>query len=782
MKQHGFNFLRDLFSQESIDKTISGGLKGQIRLLIIVIGGVLVIGSLVFYLLHSWIQPDASLLDQIWLLYNNFIDTGNLQNQETWPARLFLGFISLLGSILLGGILISTISNIVERRVDKVRTGRAYYKKIQNHFVLIGFSQISSSLIKVLHAQDPKAKILVMSSLETDFVRHRLQTQLSKEEEENLHIYFGNLESKEELERLNIPSAQEVYILSEEKDMGRDSRSIRCLSLVSQLRGENVEQPTLPVYVQIEHPTSYSVIQKIDLPENFYKYQAAEARANETKNVAAKANEAEKHAAEAKANEAEKQAEKKPVRPKIYFRPFNSYENWARQLWSLYALDTPYQYAPLDFDPIGYDAGQPNASPARQVHLVIVGFGYMGQALLLEALRICHYAYYNDNLPEGKGTVSLITVVDKDATALKEQFDAFYPNTEAQIDDILLDFRETDLSSAGILSDLKKWSLDKHQQLTIAICISDPDIAFHLGLNLPREIYQGDTQLLIRQEYETELGGIVHRDTGRYKNIKVFGMLETGISKHIMNDDLAAFIHKDYQESEEKRPDYIKNLYATYQQLQQLETKIQRQEAWIDRYESIEWDDDKIMKYTRLYEQGWVEVKKAKKRIARYKALQQNIRTTRYDKQIQSAFDDWYSLNENLRWADRYQIDMYLTFIRTLGLDILPSNQTLRSGQVKVSPEEIEASLAEVLIEDTPAKQRLLTLMRMEKYRWNAERTIEGWRNGKTRDNPNRIHTLIVPFNSLPEKEKTKDRNVIVNMPYLLVIDGYTIVKSEKTE
>lgn len=67
--------------------------------------------------------------------------------------------------------------------------------------------------------------------------------------------------------------------------------------------------------------------------------------------------------------------------------------------------------------------------------------------------------------------------------------------------------------------------------------------------------------------------------------------------------------------------------------------------------------------------------------------------------------------------------------------------------------------------------------MRMEKYRWNAERTIEGWKYGKVRNNNYRIHHLIIPFSQVPEKEKLKDRQVIDNLPYLISLAGYKLYK-----
>ena len=51
------------------------------------------------------------------------VDPGNQIEETAWPNRILVGLISISGSVLLGGVLISTISNIIERRVGVVYGG-----------------------------------------------------------------------------------------------------------------------------------------------------------------------------------------------------------------------------------------------------------------------------------------------------------------------------------------------------------------------------------------------------------------------------------------------------------------------------------------------------------------------------------------------------------------------------------------------------------------------------------------------------------------------------------
>ena len=133
------------------------------------------------------------------------------------------------------------------------------------------------------------------------------------------------------------------------------------------------------------------------------------------------------------------------------------------------------------------------------------------------------------------------------------------------------------------------------------------------------------------------------------------------------------------------------------------------------------------------------------------------------------AFNSWFTLAEIYRWSNRYQIDAYIVYCRTLGYEIFRSNP--RDGWKVVDNKEFEKKLD---------SGYLSVLSRMEKYRWNAERTIAGLRRGKKRDNIHLIHNLIMPYNELKVKEakqKKKDENVIMNMFYILELGGYKIFK-----
>ena len=724
------NLFKKLFSQENFDKTISGGSKAQIMLFLKVSILFLFLFFIVAILFSIDLGAKGDWTEKLWYVYNNFVNPGNQLNQIGWHNRIFAVIISFLGSIILSGWLISTLSNIIERRVDAIRNGKAIYKNISNHYVIIGFNEITVSVIKELYKEIEKSteerKILIMSSQEAEKVRHTLQSQLTKAEEAIIKIYFGNIESEEELKHLNINRAREVYILGEIDEYGRDSKNIGCVKKVSKLRGKPTSDKLMPVYVQFDRISSYSNIQKLTLPKKDFCYID----------------------------------ERQELKPNIYFRPFNFHENWARKLWSLYSIEkesTPH-YEPLDYCPIQISKtknGEYTVESKKFVHLVIVGFSKMGRALFLEALRICHFANYDDSQPSKERIRTIITLIDKDMDSMKNYFTTQFPYLESQIDDIQIDYRNDDICNPQMREELVIWSKDENRMLTIAICVSDPDISLSLGLNLPASIYENETRVLIRQEIQTNLSLFIDQEKGRFKHVKIFGMLNQGIQKNMLQDEFPSYINQYYVceyceehkkgEKEKHKDCYRKNICRFY-----LETNGK------NNFLSNQYNNKKYINNKRNDSHN----KKDEWDYYRLKNL---------------ANESWNILGAIDRWANRYQLDAYPIYCRTLGYEIntLSKNETFDNFEKYIKIFNDENSSLHI------SKEQMLILMRMEKYRWNAERSIAGWRYGEIRDNTHLKHPLIIPFQQVPDNEKEKDRDVIKNIPYILALGSYQITPFE---
>ncbi len=68
-----------------------------------------------------------------------------------------------------------------------------------------------------------------------------------------------------------------------------------------------------------------------------------------------------------------------------------------------------------------------------------------------------------------------------------------------------------------------------------------------------------------------------------------------------------------------------------------------------------------------------------------------------------------------------------------------------------------------------------------EHERWVDERKKKGWVHGKTRNDQERIHDCIIPWERLPEYEREKDRNAIRALPHILKTVHLRIIRLEKS-
>ena len=60
---------------------------------------------------------------------------------------------------------------------------------------------------------------------------------------------------------------------------------------------------------------------------------------------------------------------------------------------------------------------------------------------------------------------------------------------------------------------------------------------------------------------------------------------------------------------------------------------------------------------------------------------------------------------------------------------------------------------------------------------WSETRINDGWTYGEQRDDINKHHPCLVPYNELSEEEKEYDRNTSLQTLKLIVKLGYKIIK-----
>jgi hypothetical protein len=60
---------------------------------------------------------------------------------------------------------------------------------------------------------------------------------------------------------------------------------------------------------------------------------------------------------------------------------------------------------------------------------------------------------------------------------------------------------------------------------------------------------------------------------------------------------------------------------------------------------------------------------------------------------------------------------------------------------------------------------------------WARQRLADGWRYGPRRDDANKEHPCLVPYEQLPESQKTYDRNTALETIKVILALGYRIEK-----
>jgi hypothetical protein len=63
---------------------------------------------------------------------------------------------------------------------------------------------------------------------------------------------------------------------------------------------------------------------------------------------------------------------------------------------------------------------------------------------------------------------------------------------------------------------------------------------------------------------------------------------------------------------------------------------------------------------------------------------------------------------------------------------------------------------------------KLEKLADLQHTRWMIDRSLNGWRYGNVRDNSKRLHNCMVPYESLSEENKDKDRQMVKLIETLL--------------
>lgn len=211
-------------------------------------------------------------------------------------------------------------------------------------------------------------------------------------------------------------------------------------------------------------------------------------------------------------------------------RVFNTYENAARMLFAEHPIE-----------------GRSPEERQKTPHLIILGFGRMGESVALQAAKTAHYA---------SGKPLRVTVVDQDATRLRDTFFGRYPQYP-QICSI--DFIDAEIAGADTIARLARWALEPGDRVTLVLCLDDDSQSLAAAMRLAARLRGHAIPLHVRMSQTTGLAALFEDGQGTsgwLQNLHPFAMIAQTCRISAVVDDkldtLARAIHEAYVDNSRK--------------------------------------------------------------------------------------------------------------------------------------------------------------------------------------------------------------------------------------
>ena len=446
--------------------------------------------------------------------------SGILPGNHSWIIGIICALITIAGAIVFGGLLISLLSNSVQRRIEKIQSGNAYYH-LQDHIVVIGYDSIVPSLIsQIMNKQWKGRDVLLLTKKNPTEVREALRTVIDVNSK-HLIIYSGQRSSENDLRRLQTETAHEIFIIGNRESDDHDALNIDCLSkLVTIIKEYSLKRkPT--VNILLESPATKTMLQSTNL-------------ATRWQNV-------------------------------INVIPFSFYEIWAQEV--LCSKDYPRQ--------------QVSHYDDEQLNIVIFGMSRMGITLAAEAAYACHFPRKKDGSIR-KTTITFISLnADKEMTlfrtryrqifeiqsskyidfvgkdcdmakplpTIKEIPPTYFEGKDADFLDIEFEFVRGNAFSEEIRQFLCKRIKKGHRKMALFACTGKDTTDMDIALYMPETVLR-QSDIFIRQHHSGLLLNWLREksnaEQGLYARIYPFGMQDVPFDLEHNNQRMGILINYYY--------------------------------------------------------------------------------------------------------------------------------------------------------------------------------------------------------------------------------------------
>ncbi|MCE4566924.1 hypothetical protein INQ51_21560 [Maribellus sp. CM-23] len=456
---------------------------------------------------------NSSMDSRFWGIFSQFIDPGNV-HMANKNRRWYAAFVALIGVVFFNGLLISTLSNMLERRVDRIKAGLIRYK-LKNHLLILGYEDYIIAVIKNFTIKNPGKKIIIQTSAYPADLSKRINILLDEKERKSILYYQCNRDSSEDIGQMYPEYASSIYILGEVHDRERDNKNLFCFKQIQNRIGKSFNEKyngnesniPLPIYLFIEDHAIYDITKDYNLER----------------------------------------------RDLINYRLVNYYEEWSRRIFA-----DPQSIHPdkNDLFRSSVPAEKFQKNSKNKLEIIIVGFNTMGQSIARNAVRLLHLLNHS---------TTKITIIDKRANELFEEFSTNYPGFE-----LLYDIEFNTIQNNFFSKQVQDYIQNIHKQKEIIpyiiITLGNTSEAFKLALNLPKAVFESKTPVWVRQEIAE--GGELLKSAkippkeleqaernNVYANLFFFGMLDTelmALNDYQTREHLAKTAHNTYLEAAAK--------------------------------------------------------------------------------------------------------------------------------------------------------------------------------------------------------------------------------------
>lgn len=393
-----------------------------------------------------------------WQIICQYLDPGNVANSQGYGGSGIALLSALLGIVCLSGFLVSAIVNVISQTRIQWQKGLINYNSVKDfdkYVVIIGINEQTASIARRALDSDDNRYVLIQTRQDVEKVRPELESKIDDDKQDRIVYYAGDRTSYEDIEKLHLEKAIEVYILGEsventdkknnedQQEKEHDAYNISCLEHISRYIKEDRDRDKIKKELENAKEKLENAKEKLEnamkegskVVEFQCRYEYDKCKDEYTKvlnNPRLNVHVQFDYQSTFTAFKATHLYQK--LGRDIRFIPFNIHELWAKKVLvdnlAIYPAGNKTElkvqrYYPIDtyVDENDHDKRKGITVECKKtVHLIIIGMNQMGTALATQAALLCHFP----NFAKDKSKKTVITFIDDNAIREAEYYRGRY--------------------------------------------------------------------------------------------------------------------------------------------------------------------------------------------------------------------------------------------------------------------------------------------------------------------------------------------------------------------